>query len=60
MNKKERWVKYIPCECGYTNHPDNVKVYGTCTRCGRTMDAKAKFRHDMYNKLRLWRGRKWI
>lgn len=58
-NKNERWVTYIPCECGYSNHPDNVKYYGTCTRCGKVLDGQAKFRHDMYNKLRLWKGRKW-
>ena len=59
MGRNEKWVVHIKCECGYNNHPDNVKYYGTCTRCGKVVDAQAYFRHVMYNKLRLWRGKRW-
>ena len=58
-NKKEPWVTHIKCECGYNNQPENVKHYGTCTRCGKVLDERAKFRYEMYNKLRLWRGKRW-
>lgn len=59
MKKNEKWVEHIVCECGYKNQPNNVKIYGTCTRCKKVLDEQAKFRHDMYNKLRLWRGKRW-
>lgn len=59
MKKDKNWVIHVVCECGYNNQPNNVKTYGTCTRCGKVLDEQAKFRHDMYNKLRLWRGKRW-
>lgn len=48
----------IKCECGYQNHVENVRKYGTCKLCGKTLDKKAKFNYEMYVKLRLWRGKR--
>lgn len=45
----------IVCECGYHNHKENVMRYGTCRRCNKVLDPKAKFNYEMYIKLRLWR-----
>ena len=45
----------IKCECGYQNHKENVERYGTCKLCGKVLDKKAKYRYEMYNRLRLWR-----
>lgn len=53
MRKK---IKHVVCECGYYNQPWNVRIYGTCTRCGKVLDKKAKYRYEMNKKLRLWRG----
>lgn len=52
-------MDFIKCECGYNNKPYNVKTYGTCTGCGKVLDKQSKFRHDMYNKLKLWKGKRW-
>lgn len=58
--KDDDYPDWVVCpKCGYNNHPDKVKFYGTCLRCGKVIDEKAKFIHDMYNKLHLWRGKKW-
>lgn len=43
-------------KCGYYNLKQNWQVYGTCTRCGATLDEKIKFKYEMNKKLRLWRG----
>lgn len=59
MQKEEKQMDFIKCECGYNNKSWNVKTYGTCTGCGKVLDKQAKFRHDMYNKLKLWRGKRW-
>lgn len=45
----------IKCECGYENKLVNVKKYGTCLRCGKTLDEEVKFKYEMYCRLRLWR-----
>lgn len=38
----------IMCEdCGYCNQPFNVKKYGTCTCCGKILNAKAKFFYEI-------------
>lgn len=58
MKKDKKFVEHIVCECGYYNQPWNVKKYGTCTRCGKVLDAKAKFDYEMLVKLRLWRGKR--
>lgn len=56
MKKKEKMMDYIICECGYNNKPWNVQNYGTCTRCRKVLDPKAKYKYEMNKKLRLWRG----
>lgn len=53
--KKKKWEENVKCECGYNNLIHNVKFYGTCTRCGKTIDKKAKYKYEMMSKLRLWR-----
>lgn len=46
----------IRCDrCGYQNHADNVAKYGTCKLCGNVLDAKAKYKYEMYIRLRMWR-----
>lgn len=57
MKKKES-LNLITCECGYQNKPENIRKYGTCTRCHKVLDEKIYFKYQMYNKLRLWR-KKW-
>lgn len=56
MKKKDKSkpLDLVKCECGYQNKTYNVKKYGTCTRCGKVLDQKAKFDYEMYIKLRLW------
>lgn len=55
--KKYKPLDNIICECGYQNLKHNVKTYGTCTRCGKVLDEKIKFKYEMNKKLRLWRKR---
>ena len=48
--------KGIKCQkCGYFNQYYNYKKFETCKLCGSVIDKKAKFRYEMYNRLRLWR-----
>lgn len=54
--KKKVLMEHIICECGYHNKPWNVKMYGTCTRCRKVLDPKAKYKYEMNKRLRLWRG----
>ena len=54
-NDKKEPLNLVVCECGYNNHPENVKTYGTCTGCGKVLDSKIKFKREMYHRLRLWR-----
>ena len=62
--KKEKFPEFVVCEkCGYNNHPRNVQIYGSCLRCRHVLDKKVKFEYDMFNKLKMWRGKKsgkWI
>ena len=56
QNKK--FEEAIECPyCKYNNKVYNVKAYGTCTRCKKVLEERAKFKHDMNVKLRLWRKR---
>ena len=49
-------LKLVQCpKCGYQNRQDSYYLYGTCTGCGYVLNEQNKFRHDMYNKLKLWR-----
>lgn len=55
--KKDKFEEGVKCECGYYNLNHNVKIYGTCLKCKKTLDEKAKFKYDMNKKLKLWRGK---
>ena len=57
-NHIEKYNDSIVCECGYSNKKENVKRYGTCTRCRKVLDKKAKYMYEMYTRLRLWRRKK--
>lgn len=58
MKKDKKWEPNIKCPyCNYENHEFNVKTYGTCTRCKKVLDEKAKFKYEMNKKLRLWKGK---
>lgn len=51
-------LKHVTCdECGYNNKTYNVERYGTCTHCGKVLDSKAKYKYEMFCKLRLWRNK---
>lgn len=55
---RKKWkndLDNIICECGYANHKDMIQLYGTCKRCGKVLDPKAKYKYEMYCRLRLWR-----
>lgn len=58
MAKERKMLKRIKCECGYHNLDEFVARYGTCNGCGKVLDEKAKFRHDMIVKMHLWRGKR--
>lgn len=66
-NTKKRYKEYklitelenIKCDvCGYQNHRENVDRYGTCKLCGKTLDEKAKYKYEMFCRLKMWRGEK--
>lgn len=57
MKKKVKLENYDCPYCGYSNLKKNYEVYGTCTRCGKVLNEKAKFKYEMNKKLRLWRGK---
>jgi len=59
MRRKMRDLGNIKCECGYQNHIDKIQKFGTCKGCGKVLDEKAKYRYEMYTRLRLWRGKAW-
>ena len=58
MKKEKVKIEFVTCDCGYNNHPDNIKKYGSCRRCGKVLDPKAKFEYEMVCKLHLWRNKK--
>ena len=56
---KERYVDRVKCDiCGYQNSVDFLKYTGVCHCCGKILDEKAHFKHEMSKKMRLWRGKK--
>lgn len=57
--KKEPLMNYVKCECSYNNNPERLKAFGTCLRCGKVLDEKAKYRYEMNKRLKLWREKKW-
>ena len=58
MKKDKKIIEFVVCECGYNNQPENVNKYGTCRRCGKVLNDKAKFEYEMVCRLRLWRKKK--
>ena len=49
----------IRCDsCGYNNHEYLIKRYGVCKLCGKVLDSKAKYKHEMYKRLHLWSRKK--
>ena len=58
MSKEDFEDLYVICECGYHNLKENVQRYGTCRRCNKVLDQKAKLEYEMYCRLKLWRS-KW-
>ena len=49
------YEKMIQCpRCGKWSKKDFIEMYGTCL-CGEVLDEKAKFRYEMFCRLRLWR-----
>lgn len=56
MKKHKKELDNVKCpNCGYSNLKYNVQKYGTCTGCRQVLDEKARFKHEMYERLRLWR-----
>ena len=59
MKEKDKMV-WIKCpNCGYQNKKIFIDVYGTCRLCNKVLDEKAKFKYEMFKRLRLWRNKKW-
>lgn len=57
MKDKRFFEKMVQCpRCGKWSKKSYIQQYGTCL-CGEVLDEKAKFRYDMYVKLRLWRNK---
>lgn len=55
MSKEEFEKQHVVCECGYHNFKELVKRYGTCRRCGKVLDPKAKLEYERVCRLGLWR-----
>lgn len=51
--------KFIKCpNCNYINQKEMIMKFGTCKRCNCVLDAKAKYKYEMYVKLHLWSSKK--
>lgn len=51
------YEKMIKCpRCGKWSKKSYIDTYGTCL-CGEILDDKAKFRYEMFCRLRLWRNK---
>lgn len=58
MTKKKKddsFLRGTKCKCGYFNQEEHVKRYGTCKYCSAVLDAKAKYKYEMFCRLKLWR-----
>ena len=54
--RKYKELPNVKCSiCGYQNKAVNVSKYGTCKLCGSVLDAKAKYKYEMYIRLKMWR-----
>ena len=54
---KDLWIK-CP-NCNYQNKKVFIDIYGTCRLCNKVLNEKAKFKYEMFKRLRLWRNKKW-
>ena len=59
MKNKERKIWIVCPKCKYHNQKELVDRFGTCKFCNKVLDEKAKFKYEMFTKLRLWRNKKW-
>lgn len=57
MRDKHFFEKMVKCpRCGKWSLKTYVQQYGSCL-CGEVLDEKAKFKYEMFVKLRLWRNK---
>ena len=49
---KDLWV--ICPNCKYYNQKELVDRFGTCKLCNKVLNEKAKYKYEMYCRLRLW------
>ena len=56
--KKEKFVEFVVCDCGYRNKIDFLMYSGVCHCCGKILDEKAYFKAQINKKMRLWRGKR--
>ncbi len=51
-------IKWEVCpECGYYNIKGLVDRFGTCKRCKKVLNQKAKYHYEMFKRLKLWRSK---
>ena len=56
--KKKKWIKFIECDvCRYKNNPDYFQYLEICHCCGKILDERIYFKHEMNKKLRLWKNK---
>lgn len=55
IEREEFNKQFIICECGYHNPKENIKKYGACKGCKKVLDEKAKYKYEMFCKLKMWR-----
>lgn len=56
MGKKDKsFEDGTLCKCGYFNQKVNLDRYGTCKMCGEVLDPKAKYKYEMFCRLKMWR-----
>lgn len=58
--KNEPWVETVICDkCGYNNHKYWIEKSGKCNGCGKILNEKADFIHQMRKKLHIVKGKQW-
>lgn len=56
MGKKDKsFEDGTLCKCGYFNQKFNLDRYGTCKMCGEVLDSKAKYKYEIFCRLKMWR-----
>lgn len=57
MRDKHFFDKMVQCpRCGKWSKKTYIQQYGTCL-CGEVLDEKAKYKYEMFVRLRLWRNK---